>query len=83
MPGALAGVIDGYPQSGNGNWFLMALSVASYEYKNMGISLTLIPAYKNTVHGSLSLQPRLKVFQALPRLRRANISPFLHNNVIC
>lgn len=59
--GALIGAIDGYPAR-NGDWFLMALPVASYEYKNIGINLTLIPPYEDIVYASLSLQLKLRVF---------------------
>lgn len=60
--GALVGAIDGYPKAGNGDWFPMALPVASYEYKNIGISLTAVPTYKDVVHGSLTLQLKLKAY---------------------
>lgn len=59
--GAFIGAIDGYPAR-NGNWFLMALPVASYEYKNIGINLTLIPPYEDLIYASLTLQLKLKVF---------------------
>lgn len=60
--GALLGAIDGYPRSANGGWFLMALPVASYEYHNLGINLTLVPTIKDTVYGSLTLQLKLKMY---------------------
>lgn len=60
--GALLGVINGYPQARNGDWFPMILPGASYEYKNLGIGLTIVPAYKDYVQGSLSLQFKLKVY---------------------
>lgn len=60
--GALLGAIDGYPKARNGDWFPMALPVASYEYKHIGISLTAVPTYKDVVHGSLTLQLRLKMY---------------------
>lgn len=59
--GAFIGAIDGYPAR-NGNWFLMALPVASYEHKNIGINLTLIPPYEDLIYASLTLQLKLKVF---------------------
>jgi len=59
--GALLGAINGYPRAGNGDWFVMAIPVASYEYKSIGINLTVVPTIKDTVYGSLTLQLKLKV----------------------
>ncbi len=60
--GALLGVINGYPKANNGDWFPLALPVASFEYKNLGFSFTAVPTYKDMLHGSLSLQLKLKLF---------------------
>lgn len=60
--GALIGAINGYPKASNGDWFPLVLPVASYEYKNLGISLTFIPTYKDMLHGSISMQLKLKAF---------------------
>jgi hypothetical protein len=59
--GALLGAMDGYPRTRDGDWFLMALPIASYEYKNIGINLTVVPTIKDTVYGSLTLQLKLKL----------------------
>lgn len=59
--GALVGAINGYPRALNGDWFMMAIPVASYEYKNIGINLTIVPTIINTVYGSVTLQLKLKV----------------------
>ena len=60
--GGLIGVIDGYPKTKNGEWFVIALPVASYEYKNLGINLTIVPSVKDLVYGAISLQLKLKLF---------------------
>lgn len=60
--GALMGGIDGYPKANNGGWIPLVLPVASFEYHKVGFNLTLIPTYKDMLHGSLSLQLKLKVF---------------------
>jgi len=60
--GGLIGIIDGYPKAFNGNWFPLILPVASYEYKNLGINLTVVPTYKDVVHGSISLQLKLRIY---------------------
>ena len=60
--GAVVGAIDGYPKMRNGDWFLAAIPAASIEYKNIGVNLLLIPSYKDRMHGSISLQLKLRVF---------------------
>ena len=60
--GALVGVINGYNSANNGNWFPLALPMATTEYKRIGISLTIVPSIQNVVHGSISLQLRVKLF---------------------
>jgi hypothetical protein len=59
--GVVAGVFNGYPRN-NGGWFLAAAPVASFEYKRVGVNVIYIPTYKS-VHGSLSFQLKLKVFE--------------------
>ncbi len=59
--GGLIGIIDGYPNAFDGNWFPMLLPAASYEYKNLGINLTIVPTYQDVVHGSISLQLKLRI----------------------
>jgi hypothetical protein len=59
--GGLVGIIDGYPNAFDGDWFPMLLPAASYEYKNFGINLTIVPTYKNAVYGSISLQLKLRI----------------------
>lgn len=60
--GALLGLVNGYPKANNGAWFPLALPVASYEYKRIGISFTLVPTYKDIVFGSFTIQLRLKLY---------------------
>ena len=59
--GALVGVIDGYVNTRNRDWFPVAIPVASYEYKNIGVNLTVVPTYKDIVYGSITLQLKLRV----------------------
>lgn len=59
--GALAGLLNGYPRARNGDWFIMALPVASYEYGNFGFNLTVIPTIPDMVYGAISLQLKYKV----------------------
>lgn len=60
--GALAGALDGYPRANQGGWFVMAIPVASYEFGNIGVNLTIVPTIPDTVHGSITLQLKVRVF---------------------
>lgn len=60
--GLLLGVINGYPKANNGDWFPLALPVASFEYKIVGFNFTAVPTYQDMLHGSLSLQLKVKVY---------------------
>lgn len=60
--GVLLGAINGYPHIQDGNYFPLILPIVSYEYKNIGFNLTLIPPYPNLLFASVTLQIKLKVF---------------------
>ena len=60
--GAEIGVIDGYPKFSNGGWFPVVVPVASYEYKNVGANIIVIPNFKEQMHGGISLQLKVKLF---------------------
>lgn len=60
--GAEMGIIDGYPKFSNGGWFPVLIPVASYEYKNVGANIIVIPNYKEQMHGGISLQLKYKLF---------------------
>ena len=60
--GAVIGSIDGYPHMLNGSWFLAVVPTASFEYKNIGANLLIVPGYKDRVHGAISLQLKFRVF---------------------
>ena len=60
--GALLGMLNGYPKANDGDWFPVVLPVVSYEYNNLGFNLTAVPTYRDILHGSLSLQLKLKLF---------------------
>jgi hypothetical protein len=59
--GAEMGAIDGYPKYANGGWFPAVIPVASYEYKNYGANIIVIPSYKSQIHGGISLQFKVKL----------------------
>ena len=60
--GALIGAIDGYPATKNGNWFLMALPIVSYEAEKIGFNLTIVPTITGLVYGAITIQLKLRVF---------------------
>lgn len=60
--GALLGAISGYPNANKGGWFPLALPVVSFEYKNIGINVTLIPTYQDVIYGSLTMQLKLRLY---------------------
>ncbi len=60
--GAVAGVIDGYPQMLDGGWFPVVIPMLSVEYRYIGANLLLVPSYQNRLHGAISLQLKLRVF---------------------
>lgn len=60
--GLVAGGFNGYPQTNNGGWFAAALPAITYEGKWVGGNLFVIPTMGDRVHGALSLQLKLKVF---------------------
>lgn len=60
--GAVLGGFDGYPKMRGGGWFLAAIPVASLETARFGVNLSIVPSYKDRLHGAISLQLKLKVF---------------------
>lgn len=60
--GLVAGGFNGYPQTNNGGWFAAAMPAITYEGKWVGGNLFIIPTIGDRVHGALSLQLKLKVF---------------------
>ena len=60
--GLVAGGFNGYPQTNNGGWFAAALPAITYEGKWVGGNLFIIPTMGDRVHGALSLQLKLKIW---------------------
>lgn len=58
--GLLAGAIDGYPRMQNGGWFPMVIPVVSFEYGAVGANFTLVPGYKDKLHGAVAMQFKLR-----------------------
>jgi hypothetical protein len=58
--GAFVGVIDGYPQMLNGGAFPFLTPVATREWQQWGVGVSLLPDYENRLHGALTVQVKYK-----------------------
>ncbi len=61
--GAVAGGFNGYSKTNNGGWFAAVLPALTIEGKRFGANLFIIPTVGDRVHGALSLQVKLKVWE--------------------
>lgn len=62
--GLWAGALDGYPRMQNGGWFLAAFPMVSFDYKAVGVNLTVIPSYKDKFHGAIVAQFKLRIWKS-------------------
>ncbi len=60
--GAAFGGFNGYPRMRDGGWFLAAVPVLSFDYRRVGINVSIVPSYKDRLYGAISLQLKLKAF---------------------
>jgi hypothetical protein len=60
--GGVAGGFDGYPYMLNGAWFPALLPMASTSYGRFGANLTVVPNYKNRLHGAVVLQLMFRIW---------------------
>ncbi len=60
--GGVVGAFDGYPYMEHGAWFPAALPMASVAYQRFGANLTIVPNYKNRLHGAVVVQLIFKVW---------------------
>lgn len=58
--GAFVGVIDGYPQMLNGEAFPFLAPVATREWQQWGVGVSLLPDLENRLHGALTVQVKYK-----------------------
>jgi hypothetical protein len=54
--GVVGGAFNGYPKAFNGGWFPAVLPVASWESRNLGMNLMLVPPLKDRLYGAVSFQ---------------------------
>jgi len=61
--GAVFGGFNGYPQTNNGGWFAAALPALTWEGDLVGANLFIIPTITDRVHGAISLELKLKIWE--------------------
>ena len=61
--GAVIGGFNGYPNTNNGGWFAAALPALTWEGDWVGANVFVIPTIGDRVHGAISLQLKLKIFE--------------------
>jgi len=61
--GAVIGGFNGYPQTNHGGWFVAALPALTWEGDWVGANVFVIPTIGDRVHGAISLQLKLKIFE--------------------
>jgi hypothetical protein len=54
--GVVGGAFNGYPKAFNGGWFPAVLPVASWESRNLGMNVMLVPPLKDRLYGAVSFQ---------------------------
>jgi len=54
--GLVGGAFNGYPKAFNGGWFPAVLPVASWESRNLGMNVMLVPSLKDRLYGAVSFQ---------------------------
>ena len=59
--GAVVGLMDGYPEMNNGNYFLAAIPAVSVEYKRIGMNLLFIPPMPQIV-SAVAIQIKFKLY---------------------
>ena len=58
--GAFVGLINGYPQMLDGGVFPFLTPVATREWDQWGVGMSLLPDYENRLHGAFTVQVKYK-----------------------
>jgi hypothetical protein len=61
--GVVGGLFNGYPKAFDGGWFPAVLPVASWESKNIGLNVMLVPPLKDRLYGAVSFQLKYRFSQ--------------------
>jgi len=54
--GLVGGAFNGYPKAFNGGWFPAVLPVASWEGRQFGLNVALVPPLKDRLYGAVSFK---------------------------
>jgi len=60
--GVVAGGFNGYQSTNNGGWFPAVLPALTFEEGRLGANLFFIPTVGDKVHGAISLQLKIKLY---------------------
>ena len=60
--GVVAGGFNGYQSTNNGGWFPAILPALTIEEGRLGANLFFIPTVSDRVHGAISLQVKVKIY---------------------
>jgi hypothetical protein len=60
--GILIGALDGYPRMRDGGWFMAAMPLLCIEGERIGFNFTIVPSYKDRLHGAVAVQIKLRVW---------------------
>ena len=60
--GIVIGAFDGYPQMRGGGWFLAAMPLLCIEGERIGLNFTIVPSYKDRLHGAVAVEIKLRVW---------------------
>ena len=58
--GAFVGLINGYPRMLDGGVFPFLTPVATREWDQWGVGMSLLPDYENRLHGAFTVQVKYK-----------------------
>jgi hypothetical protein len=61
--GVVAGGFNGYQSTNNGGWFPAVLPALTIEKDRLGANLFLIPTVGDRVHGAISFQLKVKLYE--------------------
>ena len=60
--GVVASAFDGYPHMLNGGWFPAMMPWVSIRNDRFGVNLTIVPNYRNRLHGAIAAQFIVRVW---------------------
>ena len=61
--GVVGGGFNGYQSSNNGGWFPAVLPALTVEEGRFGVNLFVIPTVGDRIHGAVSLQIKIKLYE--------------------